>query len=201
MRRLVRPALFLLAAWTLLVGVPSLPGVRDVVAAPLVVDDRAARGDAAYVLAGGHAIWERLRAASDLYHLGRVPQILLMDVRRDDGTFFPAGRNWSATEWALGYLEWLGVPRDRVRVLPPADGGLGTLAEARLVRDHAAGARRLVLVTSAPHTRRTLLAFRRTLPADVEVTVYAATTFLDSEELFRPLFLEYVKLLVYAVVA
>jgi uncharacterized SAM-binding protein YcdF (DUF218 family) len=201
MRRYARPALYVLAAWTLLVAIPSLPGVRDLVAAPLCVDDRDARGDVAYVLAGGHAIWERLRAASDLYHMGRVPRILLMDVPRDDGTYFPAGRNWTATEWALGYLEWLGVPRDRVRVLPAAEGTLGTLAEARLVRDHAEGARRIVLVTSAPHTRRTLLAFRRTMPADVELTVYAATTFLDSEELFRPLFLEYVKLLVYAVVA
>jgi uncharacterized SAM-binding protein YcdF (DUF218 family) len=200
MRRYARPALWVLAAWTLLVAVPSLPGVRALAAAPLVVDDRDARGDAAYVLAGGHAIWERLRAASDLYHMGRVPRILLMDVPRDDGTYFPAGRNWTATEWALGYLEWLGVPRDRVRVLPRARGSLGTLAEARLVRDSGV-AGRVVLVTSAAHTRRTLLAFRRTLPRDVEVTIYAATRFADSEEVFRPLFLEYVKLLVYAVVA
>jgi uncharacterized SAM-binding protein YcdF (DUF218 family) len=200
MRRFVRAGIVAAIA-ALLLAVPYVRPVRDALAAPLVVSDDDARGDVAYVMSAGAALYERLRDASDLYHMGRIPRILLMDVPRDYGTFYPAGRNWTATEWAVGYLEWLGVPRDRVIVLPAARGWLGSLQEARLVAAHLDGARRVVVVTSAPHTRRSLLAFRRTLPPDVEVTVHAATSFDDTEEYFRPLLLEYVKLLVYEIAA
>ena len=104
----------------------------------------------------------------------------------------------------LGYLGWLGVPRDRVSLIAD-DGGarFGSLHEAVLA--HGAlpqEVHRLVVVTSPVHTRRSGLAFRRRLaPSGVDVVTYAATDSSLSAEAFAPLWLEYIKLAVYAVVA
>ena len=64
--------------WGAFVALPSFSNVRIIFAAPLVVHEQNARGDACYVLAGGGALWERLDAAADLVQMGRVPWILLM---------------------------------------------------------------------------------------------------------------------------
>ena len=66
-------------AWTCLAATvfglaPGITPVRHALSAPLVVHDDQARGDAAYVMQGGLASDERLRAAADLYHMGRVPR-------------------------------------------------------------------------------------------------------------------------------
>lgn len=188
--------------WLLLVALPSVPLVRAWLAAPLAVHNEQARADACYVLAGGASLWERLDAAADLVQMGRVPLILLM---RDDsrGQYrFTARASWSRTQWAVDYLAWRGVPKERIVLLAPVEGVLGTLAEARAVARHLPGqAKRLVLVSSAPHMRRTVLAFRRSLPSAVGVIPYAATSLENSFELYHPLWLEYLKLLVYLAVA
>ena len=46
-----------------------------------------------------------------------------------------------------------------------------------------------------------MLAFRRSLPANVKVIPYAATTFENSYEIYHPIWIEYLKLLVYYVIA
>ena len=33
----------------------------------------------AYVMSGGHAYWERLQAASDLYNMGQIQQIAIQN--------------------------------------------------------------------------------------------------------------------------
>ena len=179
--------------------IDACDAVRVALAAPLVVHEEEAAGDLAYIMSGGHAFKERLRAGADLFHMGRVPVLVISATPRRSHVYFPEGRNWSETEWSVGYLKWLGVPGSSVVVLPPAGGGvLSSAAEARsLARHRPADARRVVVVTSAAHTRRSRLAMRRALPDDIEVVAFAATPFVDSAEKHRPLFLEYVKLFVY----
>ncbi|MBJ6749838.1 YdcF family protein [Geomonas anaerohicana] len=184
------------------VVIPSFPRVRAVLAAPLCVTDAAAVGDACYVLAGGESVWERLNAAADLMHLGRVPCIYLMDDPSRDQYNVPEGRSWSRGKWYAGYLVWRGVPQERIRFVPKAAGFFGTRTEAaNLASSLPPGVRRVVIVSSAPHMRRALLAFRRALPAAVAVTPYAATELASSQELYYPLWIEYLKLVVYSMIA
>jgi uncharacterized SAM-binding protein YcdF (DUF218 family) len=190
----------LLTAVLAFVAIPSIPKVRSLLARPLIVTSEAANGDACYVLGAGNAIWERLAAASDLYHVKQVPKIILM---RDDarGAYsFPDHASWTATEWSVEYLSWRGVPKDKILLIDHAEGWFGTLSEARNVARSFNG-KSLVIVTSAPHTRRSLLAFRRVLPKDVTVIPYSATSFETSAELYYPIWLEYMKLFAYAIIA
>ena len=180
----------------------SAPPLRDLVATPLVMTTPGAKGDACYVLAGGGSLWERLDAAADLIQMNRVSVILLM--REDNyGQFsFKAHSSWTRTQWAMDYLAWRGVPKDKVTLLPKTDGLFGTLTEAQLVsKNLPVHVRKLVIVSSAPHMRRATLAFRRSLPSDVEVVPCAATTMTNSYERYHPIWLEYLKLLVYYWVA
>jgi uncharacterized SAM-binding protein YcdF (DUF218 family) len=184
------------------VVLPSSPKVRAVLSAPLVVHDPNARGDACYVLAGGGSLWERLDAAADLVQMGRVSRIFLMQDNQRGQYNFKARGSWTQTKWISDYLAWRGIPADRIRWIPQAEGLLGTLTEARAVaiklpKDVAT----VVLVSSAPHMRRSVLAFRRSLPADVQVVPYAATDFANSYEMYHPIWIEYLKLLVYFVVS
>ncbi len=188
--------------WVVLVALPSIPAVRGILASPLVVSDPEARGDACYVLAGGDAFNERLAAASDLYFMHRVPRIIVQ--RNDDVSSynFAAKASWTATDWALDFLTHRGVPMDKILIIAPAKGMFGTLAEARNVKlALPPDVRTLVLVSSAPHMRRSMLAFRRVLATDVALRPYAATDFASSAEHYRPIWLEYLKLGVYAIVA
>ena len=190
--------IFLLA----FVVLPSFPRVRNFLATPLVVHGENGQGDACYVLAGGGSLWERLFSASDLIHLGRVHRIILMKNSMGGPYNFKASRSWSRTQWEVDYLYWLGVPNNKIELLEQSEGLFGTLQEARNVAAHLPRhVRKLVVVSSAPHMRRTVLAFERSLPPDVKVVPYAATTFVNSYEMYFPLWLEYLKLLVYYVVA
>lgn len=183
---------------------PGMTSVRHALSAPLVVHDEDARGDAAYVMAGGLASEERLRAAADLFHMGRVPRIYLL--RDDNRSYysFTARRSMARTEWMLSYLSWLGVPRDGVTLIDDDfSARFGSLHEADLVRARLPpDVRRLVVVTSPVHTRRSGLAFRRRLgPGGVDIVTYAAVDWSLSAEAFAPLWLEYLKLAVYIVIA
>jgi uncharacterized SAM-binding protein YcdF (DUF218 family) len=196
--RIGKVAAILILAVLAFVILPSIPQVRAALGWPLVVSSDSASGDACYVLGAGNAIWERLAAASDLYHMRRVPKIILM---RDDsrGPYsFTAHASRSATEWEVEYLAWRGVPRDRVQLIDHREGPFGTLSEARSVARVFNG-NSLVIVTSAPHTRRSLLAFRRVLPKEIAVVPYSASSFKTSAELYNPLWVEYLKLVVYAI--
>ncbi len=197
-----------IAGWTLLAflvfGVaPGTTMLRQVLAKPLIVHDADARGDAAYVMAGGLASEERLRAAADLYHLHRVPRIYLHRDNDRSSYSFTEQRSLTRSDWMLAYLSWLGVPAERVTVIEDGPGWFGSLREATLARSALAPeVHRLVVVTSPVHTRRSGLAFRRRLaPRGIQVTTYAAIDWSQSAEAFAPLWLEYFKLAVYLVVA
>jgi uncharacterized SAM-binding protein YcdF (DUF218 family) len=201
-RKTIKIVLLLTVSWFVFVVLPSSVTVRSWLAAPLVVHDSGASGDACYVLAGGNSIWERLTAGADLIHLQRVPVLHIMRNNTTHPYSFKAQASWTGTQWELDFLVGRGVPRDKVVILDQPDGFFGTLKEAKnvatlLPRD----VKKLVVVSSPAHMRRTVLAFRRSLPADVTVVPYAATTFEQSAEMYYPIWIEYLKLLVYYVVA
>jgi uncharacterized SAM-binding protein YcdF (DUF218 family) len=181
----------------------SVSPVRRVLSAPLIVSDGSASGDAAYVLADGSALWERLYAAADLYLMKRVPLIIVMRDDSKSAFSFTAQASWTVTQWSLDFLQWRGVPRDKVLVFDSrAITRLGTLNEARsLATALPTNVARLVLVTSPVHTRRSVLAFTRSFRARIAIVPYAATTVDQSTEFYSPLWLEYLKLLTYTIVA
>jgi uncharacterized SAM-binding protein YcdF (DUF218 family) len=180
----------------------SFSAVRGVVVYPLLEHDPKASGDAAYVMAGGAPYYERLRAASDLYHMGRVPRIMILDEQQSAGYDFSLRRSRRKVERAIDYLALYGVPREKIRtVRVEGSTTFGSLSEARAVAREEPALQRLVVVTSAPHTRRSGLCFRRSLPDDVRVQVYSATEPSHSGEIHWPIWIEYVKLVVYSVVA
>jgi hypothetical protein len=194
--------LWVALGWVVLVTVPSIPAVRVFISAPLVVSDARARGDACYVLASGDVFSERLAAASDLYHMGRVARIIFQR-SEDRGSYnFISRQSWTSTDWSLDFLTHRGVPLDSIQVIASAKGSFGTLSEARNLRKLLPQQiKTLVLVSSAPHMRRVMLAFRRVFPQGIELIPYAATDFSSSAEYYRPIWLEYLKLGVYFVVA
>ena len=185
-----------------IIVLPSFPRVRMILASPLVVHDPNACGNACYVLAGGGSIWERLDAAADLVQMGRVSRIFLMQDNTRGPYSFKANSSWTRTKWSADYLAWRGVPAEKVRWISQAEGMFGTLTEARTVaKNLPQDVKALVVVSSAPHMRRSVLAFRRSLPTDVQVVPYAATEFATSYEMHHPIWIEYLKLLVYYLVS
>ncbi|MFH0785006.1 MAG: YdcF family protein [Pseudomonadota bacterium] len=179
----------------------TLVFIRAWVAKPLVVNDPDAHGEACYVLAGGDSIWERLDAGADLIQMGRVSSLLIMRDNSQGKFSFKAQTSWTRTQSMLDYLSWRGIPASKVTLLPQIDGLFGTLTEARNVaRLLPQDVKTLVIVSSAPHMRRAVLAFRRSLPANVKVIPYAATTYENSYEMYWPIWVEYLKLLVYCIV-
>lgn len=181
---------------------PSFPKARIIISAPLVLHDANANGDACYVMAGGGALWERLGAAADLVQMGRVPLILLMQDNMRSQFNFKAKSSWTRAQWIADYLAWRGIPNDRIRWIPQVEGLFDSLIEARAIAKNLPNdVKTLVVVSSAPHMRRSVLAFRRSLPVDVKVVPYAATKFVNSYEMQHPLWIEYLKLLVYFMIA
>ena len=71
-----------------MVALPSIREVRALLIAPIYVHEEDASGDCAYVMADGSAYWERLRAASDLYHMHRIKQIYILDEPDSAGYHF-----------------------------------------------------------------------------------------------------------------
>jgi uncharacterized SAM-binding protein YcdF (DUF218 family) len=163
-------------AWRALVVLLLLwPALAWAAAAALVVRAGMERADALVVLSGSGAYVERSRLAAELYREGRAPRILLTD----DGQRGP----WSEArqvnplfvERARAELLRGGVPAERVEVLPGTVAGTHDEAVAARAYAERGGARSLLFVTSAYHTRRALWTLRRTFRGSgVEVGVEAA---------------------------
>jgi len=202
--KLMSRSIALTIGWCACTFLTSIPQFRATLAAPLVVTDTEATGEVAYVMAGGSSAYkEQLSAGADLWHMGRVQKVILTENDQPGSYNFMYHRNWTVTEWGIDLLQWLGVPARNIEIIKLDDEGkFGSLREARNVAKHIAGrVHGLVVVTSAAHTRRSLLAFKRTLPNTISVVSYAASSFADSAERYRPLWLEYLKLGVYELFA
>jgi uncharacterized SAM-binding protein YcdF (DUF218 family) len=175
---------------------------RAFIAMPLCVHDASASADAAYVMSGGPASFERLLAASDLFHQDRVGEIILLNEQQSSTFNFILQRSETRIERCISYLMMRGVPRDRISSIQPSlSTTLGSLREARGITEQRRDLTSLVVVTSPIHTRRCKLAFERSLPSHVKLKLHAASSPTESDEIFSPIWIEYMKLFLYYMVA
>jgi uncharacterized SAM-binding protein YcdF (DUF218 family) len=149
---------FLLIA--LLVFVAS-PVVAWFAAHILIVKAEMPSADAIVVLSGSSTYIERANWAAKLYREGRAPLIVLTDDGLIGGWDNREDRNPHYYEMSARRLQQEGVPADRIQLAPGV--ALGTYGESVLVRDYASARnlKRVLVVTSAYHSRRALWSMRR----------------------------------------
>jgi hypothetical protein len=152
-----------------------------------------------YVLGAAQgSLRHHLELAADLYMRGLARTLYILD-RPGITEYSPAlNRNLTNNEWAVAKLEKLGVSRKDMRFASVHEGFGGTYREAEEVVHLALrdGNRKLILVTSPYHTRRTHLAFSHFAgKRGLEIYVYGSN---DNTGL-RGLMLEYAKYLSYRV--
>jgi len=159
----------------------------------LIVDGPLQHADALVVMAGSQA--ERLPAAADLFNKGMAPIILLAN----DGVFSEFSptynRNLYQVEWAEEELVELGVPREKIVKLPYY--GSATMFDVLAAKKYLleSGLKKIIVVTSDYHTRRTSWTFKH------ELGNYASDIFMfpakSSGIGMKAIALEYVKLAYY----
>jgi hypothetical protein len=117
-----------------------------------------------YVLGGNQdSLMHRFRKASSLYHQGLSRKILILN-RPGITEYSPElGRNLTNNEWAIRELEELNVKKEDIEPVSVQKWFFGTLSEARDLSDIARekGCNRLILVSSAYHTRRVFTTFSK----------------------------------------
>ena len=175
---------------------------------PLHISNLTGKADTAYVMSGGQAYWERLHAASDLYHMGQIQKVAIKQDPTDSLYDFVLKRSQTRQQRAIRYLCGLGVPENRIvtatasgEPMPESEPMLGSWREAQAFAAQFPLTPKVVVITSSPHTRRSLLCFERAMPETCEVSVFAASRPEHGAELFSPIWLEYGKLAVYWIVA
>ena len=174
-RRVLRRAAIGLIAIALL----ALAGFLPYAGQFLVVEDRLERADVIFVLAGSRA--ERWLEGVDLYHEGWAPRLMLSPGRIEEAEeelrrrriSFPA-----ESELIRDAIVDLGVPAHAVLVMPGSVDN--TAQEAAAARRLALeqGWRRILVVTSKYHSRRTRFAFRRAFH-DTSIVVTIKTSRYD----------------------
>ncbi|MCO8122480.1 YdcF family protein [Stieleria sp. TO1_6] len=188
----------LLLVWAIWTVATSFPFVRGILIEPLYVSQPDARGQIAYVMADGPAYWERLHAASDLYHMHRVKQIYVLNETRTSSYNFTRRASDTRLQRAIDYMAMFGVPPEVIHSVPiRPDDWLSSLSEAQGVADLPDSFDSIVVVTSPPHTRRSKLCFDRVFDDQAKIQVYSSNLPAESTETHSPIWIEYVKLVVY----
>ena len=193
---------FLAIAWCIVTVATSFTSVRALLIQPLIVHDGKARGEIAYVMADGPAYWERLFAASDLYHWRRIEKIYLLHEMNSSSYNFVRKENDTRLQRAIDYLGMRGVPAEAIESVPRVkDDWLSSRGEAVGVANLDRNFKSIIVVTSPPHTRRSKLSFQRVFGDETEIYVYSAIGPTNSVETYFPIWIEYAKLAVYWVAA
>ena len=151
-RRFLIAALFLIAL---------APVCAWAAAELLIVKAGLPAADAIVIFSGSSTYVERADWAAKLYREGRAPLIVLTNDGLISGWDRREERNPYFYELASRRLQQQGVPADRIQL---ADGrAVGTYEESVLIRDHAAAhnLKKILIVTSAYHSRRALWSMRR----------------------------------------
>lgn len=174
----------------------------------LVVQDEPRAAQAIVLLAGESP--SRALGAYDLYKQGLSPRILLTRGHRTQAEEMLLRRNIPFTSGAdvdRQILIKLGVPEDKVQLLP--DDVTDTFNEAEAIRAYLKGhsVRQILLVTSRYHSRRAKMAFEHVFRGTVEFI--SAPTLYDEYDAHnwwhkrvnvRELIIEYQKLAFYTAV-
>lgn len=142
----------------------------------LIDVDADAPADAIVVLAGRTP--DRELAGIDLFHKHMAPRVLITrEIERPQWDLLRARgvHVESALDFRRRILRDLGVPDERVVVLPPVV--VSTIGEANAVADWARAhpIKSLIVVTSPPHTARAKMIFTSALAGlGIEVRMHAA---------------------------
>lgn len=193
-----RRFVMLAIAWVVVMVMTSFGTVRGLLIRPLYVHDPDAQGEIAYVMADGSATWERLLAASDLYHMHRVQEIYLLKELNTSCYNFVRHESDTRFQREIDYLGLRGVPENVIQGVPIRTGDwLSSRGEAEGVANLSRKFDSIVVVTSAPHTRRSKMCFRRAFGPNTDIFVYSASNPESSVETYSPIWIEYAKLAVY----
>jgi uncharacterized SAM-binding protein YcdF (DUF218 family) len=127
----------------------------------LIVKSDLPAADAIIVLSGSATYVERSAWAAMLYRQGRAPVVILTDDGLIGGWDRVEERNPHFYELAAKELQRQGVPADKILIA--SESAAGTYQESLVLREYATThkLRRLLVVTSAYHTRRALWSMRR----------------------------------------
>ena len=136
----------------------------------LIVEKPLAQADAILVLGGSSVYIERTQKAAELYKQGVAPRILLSNDGARAGWSRIEERNPYFVELARKNLIEQGVANDDIEILP--EPTTGTIDEARNLRVklEETSWKRILIVTSAYHTRRAFWTFEKVL-ADSDLNV------------------------------
>jgi uncharacterized SAM-binding protein YcdF (DUF218 family) len=148
--RFIRIGVLILMGWALLAWIP---------ARLLIVRADLPRADALFVFAGTYQ--ERVEWAAQLYKEGRAPLILLTNDNVRAGWSSAHGRHLFMFERAIIALTEMGVPQDKIKLLPQPVSS--TYEEAVQLRAYAVeqSLRSVLVVTSPYHSRRCLWTLRK----------------------------------------
>ncbi len=136
----------------------------------LVKDDANLHADAMVLLMG--SITDRVLQAADVYNAGLADKLIIVEESRGPHKILlqRGATLVSNTDQTRNAAVALGIPADRITLLP--GDARSTLTEAMIIRDYLAmdfSIDTLLLVTSAPHSRRASMIFRAALK-DTEQT-------------------------------
>lgn len=150
-----------------------------------------------YVLGGTQkSLEEKFKIVAKLCNKNPCRKILLFSAPGITVYDPSLGRNLTNDEWAIKHLIGLGAKRERLEQLSFKKGLFGTLTEAEGLADIATqrNYKRIILVTSQYHTKRTWITFSRIFEnRNIALSIYAAN---DPVRL-RSLLYEYLKLVLY----
>jgi uncharacterized SAM-binding protein YcdF (DUF218 family) len=191
--------LLLLAVLVYALRAQILTGIADL----LVVNDPLQPADIIFVLNGDYNT--RPFRASELYQQGLVPVIVI--ARSEMLPAEKLGLAPNDTDVSIGVMKKLGVPPEKIVVLPVEGGVTSTFDEAIALRHYieSHNIHSLILLTSAFHTRRAKWIFDREL-AGLPITLavvavphygFDQTNWWQSEDGLITLNNEYIKLAYY----
>jgi uncharacterized SAM-binding protein YcdF (DUF218 family) len=137
----------------------------------LVIDENPQKGDVIYVLNGD--VSTRPFLAARLFREGRAKRIIIAKV--EDEPAVQAGIFPNETDVAVRIMKKLGVPGENISIIPVQGGATSTRDEATVLRRYvdAHEIKRVILVTSAFHTRRAMWIMRKEL-AGSSATILSA---------------------------
>ena len=147
----------------------------------LIVEKPLKKADAILILGGSATYIERTQKAAELYRNNVSDKILLTDDGERGGWNQREETNLKFVELARRSLTAGGVPAQNIEILEPQVAA--TIDEARLLADtaKARNLKKILLVTSAYHTRRALWIFEKTAANDqIEIGIESPETGIET---------------------
>lgn len=132
----------------------------------LIIEKTLPRADAILILSGSSVYVERTQRAAEIYKQGIAPKIVLTDDGERAGWSRIEQRNPPYVDLAKKDLLAQGVSPENIEIIKP--NGSGTIYEAQEFKKYAEGQnlKKVLLITSAYHTRRTFWTFQRVFSGD-----------------------------------